>query len=84
MIIIGAKKYDFKDNETGRQIKGFSCYGLHNTNNPNIVGYDVEKFSLSEEMFFKLRIDELIKNQKSVTPIYNRYGKVESVYVDEA
>lgn len=78
MVIISARKYDFKDEKTGKQIQGYSCYGISEnvSPSPDVYGWYVEKFSISTDAFVSLGIEQLIASGQEVLPVYNRYGKV--------
>lgn len=80
MIIISARHFDFKDKDTNKNIKGYTCYAIAETVNPNTIGYEVEKFSLSEEAFVRYDVTRLVKDAVNVAFTYNKYGKVQELH----
>lgn len=78
MIIVGAKKYDFVSKDTGENVTGYTCYacGEPGLSDKNVIGFAVEKFSVSMERFDSYGIRKLIEDKTPVELVYNRYGKV--------
>ena len=77
MKVVGFRPYDMKAKDTGATLKGVSVFVL--ADDPNVTGQLADKFSLSNE---KLSASGWYPNVGDIiNPVYNKYGKVETVEV---
>lgn len=80
-IFLGARPYDFKDEETGRQITGVSVFFCDNEQQ-GATGYVPSKVSMSPEAFKTVFGDNYASMvMKPVAVSYNKRGKPEAVEV---
>lgn len=79
MKIAGYKKVDFTTDDNVN-ISGYSVYFFDNFDKQsNFVerGCYFEKAFLNKKKFDELKVHEFFEEQKDVTILYNRYGKIE-------
>lgn len=70
--VVGYRAVDFKD-QSGRQVHGYSLFLAREPENENIVGLEVSKVFVSDNVTYEPKENEL------VNILYNRYGKVAAV-----
>jgi len=74
MKIVGYKVTTF-NTQDGKHISGVTFYVTEKTNRDSCFGLMTDKFFVSDNKLAGQKFD--IGND--VTPVYNRYGKIESV-----
>lgn len=79
MKIMGYKKVEFTGDDN-IQIKGYTVFLFDDYDKQvdgEIRGCFAEKVFFSDNKFRDLSVEELYELQKEVTPLYNRFGKIE-------
>ena len=74
MKIVGYKVTAF-DTQDGKRISGITFYVTEKTNRDGCFGLVTDRFFVSDNKLAGQKFE--IGNE--VTPVYNRYGKIESV-----
>ena len=73
--VVGFRKVDFKDQE-GRPVKGYTLFLARQSDDPNIVGLEVQKIFISSD-----RVPYTPVENEMIGLNYNRYGKIQDIQV---
>lgn len=76
-IIVGYKKVDF--NRDGSEVHGYRIYLASEPESENEFGMITDNCFLSSQKFQDANIVKLYKSQAKVLPIYNKYGKINTI-----
>ena len=72
--IIGFRKLSFQDQQTGKQVNGYSLFMVRPGSGENMTGDEAQKLFISSEY-----VDYVPCLGDQVQLIYNRYGKISSI-----
>lgn len=79
MKVVGRRKYQFTNKETGEMIVGVSLHCLENSPDPSEGQLATTLSVVSAKPCYSLALG--IPFGSEVTPVYNKYGKVDDILI---
>lgn len=76
--VVGFRGYSFDDKKTGNKVEGVTVFCMTD-GGEGVTGNITEKFSLSQKKLSDINWTPMVGD--TVTPVYNKYGKVDTVQV---
>lgn len=74
--VVGYRSVNFKDQNTGKQVSGYSMFLARKPETPDIVGLEMQKIFISSDYVNYIPVEN-----QMIGLSYNRYGKVQSIEV---
>lgn len=74
--VVGWRNVNFTDQNSGKQVTGYSLFLARNPVSPDITGLEVQKMFISKEYVSYSPVEN-----QMVAINFNRYGKVQSIEV---
>lgn len=74
--VVGYRSVNFKDQNSRKQVTGYSLFLARNPESPDITGLEVQKLFISKEYVSYSPVEN-----QMIGINFNRYGKVQSIEV---